>query len=526
MTSAKQGGTGPRLIVHLPFAWNTSATYGPGDTIYGLREGEKCILEVAGVNSGRVFIDEVEVSQSEHGRYEWTAAFFAGRVQIVVTSSDAGEAEYFASVGPSSEKVADEQFDAMVGEIQKFRASLLLGSSSAALAFDDSPGRNKLDTLVGLARLRLYAPGFLREVREICRAPHRSLLQAERRVSLARVKRLHPVALRVPLIAAAVAGQTSESPSLDLLHVATSTAVQTFDTPSNRALKALVTRLAAQVSTLLDTVVQGGLGGDSHEEESRRPRREHFLRHLLKETKVLLTREPFSSVSRLETSAASLTQISAQPAYSRAYRHGTRALLRGVEGARTIDHLHVSPTWGVYETWCFVHILSKLADRLDHFGWKAIRHGVVSAAESYELELSSGIRLEAHFQANFTAGAPPAKRAGWSLSRFRIPDIVIVVQSAGRLDFLVLDAKYRSKRDNVLEAMESAHIYHDSLRVRQQKPNFSVLLLPAEADVPHLEVDSFLFEHGVGTISQFSPGEPGVERCVDLIADWAMRDAP
>ncbi|WP_175805934.1 DUF2357 domain-containing protein [Burkholderia ambifaria] len=524
MTFVKHSGTGPSLVVHSPCGGGTSATYRPGDTIYGLRESERCIFEIDGVDNARIFVDDVEIRQGDDGRYEWTAAFFAGRVQIVVTSSAASEATYFAFVGPSTEKIADEQFDAMVREIQKFRASLLLGSSSAAMEFGDNAGSNALETLIRLARLRLYAPEFLREIRKICRAPHRSLLQAERRVSLARVKRLHPLALREPLIAAAVAGRTTESMSLDLLHVGTSTATPTFDTPSNRALKALLTRLAAQVSALLGAVAQGRLGGDPEEQKSRRPRREHFLRNLLTEAKALQTREPFCSVSRLETSAASLTQISAQPIYSSAFRYGTRALVRGVEGARSRDHLHVSPTWGVYETWCFVHILSKLAERVNHFDWRAIGHGVVSAAESYELELSSGIRIEAHFQANFTAGGPHSNRVGWSLSRFRIPDIVIVVRSASRLDFLVLDAKFRSKRDNVLEAMESAHIYHDSLRVRQQKPNFCALLLPAMADVPHLEADSFLLEHGVGTICHFSPGGPGVERCVDLIANWAVEN--
>ncbi|WP_341313497.1 DUF2357 domain-containing protein [Paraburkholderia sp. IMGN_8] len=522
MMFVKQGDTGPNLVVHSLCGGNTTAMYRPGDTIYGLRESEKCIFEIEDVDNARIFVDDVEVRQGDDGRYEWTADFIAGRVQIVVASSAASEAMYFAFVGPSTEKVADEQFDTMVGEIQKFRASLLLGSSSAAMEFGDDAGSNTLETLVRLARLKLYAPEFVREVRKICSAPHKSLLQAERRVSLARVKRLHPLALREPLIAAAVAGRTAESMSLDLLHVGTPTAMPTFDTPSNRALKALVTRLAAQASALLDAVAQSRLGGDLEEQNSRRPRRERFLRNLLAEAKALLTREPFSSVSRLETSAASLTQISTQPAYSSAFRHGTLALLRGVEGARSRDHLRVSPTWGVYETWCFVHILTKLAERFDHFDWKAIRHGALSAAESYELELGGGIRIEAHFQANFNAGGPPFNRVGWSLSRFRIPDIVIVVRSATRLDFLVLDAKFRSKRDNVLEAMESAHIYHDSLRMRQQKPNFCVLLLPSRADVPHLEADAFLLEHGVGTISHFSPGGQGVSRCVDLIANWAM----
>jgi hypothetical protein len=303
MNFENQGAEGPILLLHSPNGPSGPAVYGPGFTIVGLRECETCILEVVNVRNAKMFIDDVEVRQGENGLYEWTAAFFAGRVEIVVAPAPDKEIVYYAFVGPATEKVADEQFDAMVGEIRNFRASLLLGGSSAATAFGNDAGRSTLEDLVRLARLRIYAPNFLREVRSICRAPHRSLHQAERLVSLARAKRLHPLASREPRIAAIVAGRTVDSIPLDSLQVATSTAVPTFDTPCNRALKALVTRLGAQVAGLLDSVTQSRLGGDPEEQGLRRPRRERFLRRLLGEVKTLLTKEPFSSVSRIETSS-------------------------------------------------------------------------------------------------------------------------------------------------------------------------------------------------------------------------------
>lgn len=520
MTPRQVSIFGQRLRVHPVRGQSAPIEYLAGSAIEGLMECEKYELEVPDCQQSRVFVDDVEVPRNAHGRHEWSPAFYAGRVEIVVIVEADTETQFCAYIGPSSSKVTDEQFEAMVCEIREFRASLLLGTSSAAMAFGDSPVTSGLSNHLRLDRLRLHAPQFLRDIRAICQLPHRALCQIEGLVPLARVKRLSPFSLRDPRIAAIVSGQMPDSAEPDSLPVITAVPVQTFDTPSNRALKALLARVIAHAGELLVAVSQGKLGGDPEEQALRRLRRERFLSRLIDEAKVLLKQEPFWSVSRAETSAASLTQISAQPAYGRAYRRGTRALLRSIGGSPAGDPLRISPTWGVYETWSFVHLLANLSKLFGQSPWKAFSKGIVSAAESCVLELSDGTCIEAHFQANFTAGGPSSNRVGWSLSRLRIPDIVIVIRTATRLDFIVLDAKYRSKRDNILGAMESAHIYHDSLRLSRQRPAFCALLLPGVADVPSLDEDSFLFEHGVGTISGFTSGGVGVSRCIRLIAQW------
>lgn len=511
---------GVLLSVSLPGDRTPPATYAAGSLIVGLRECEPCQIEIVNARHVRLFIDDVEVRQNEHGRFAWTPTFFAGRIEIVVEIDQENEIAFHAVVGPSTSKVIDEQFDAMIDEIRSFRAALLLGSSSATTEFGSEFGPHAFEGLVLLARLKHFAPGFLRSLRAICRKPHRSILHDEHRIPLARAKRLHPLALREPRIAAIVAGRAIDAAPLDSLQVATPTAVQTFDTPANRALKALTIRLDARITDLLELVQESRLEGDITEQLLRRRRRAHFLSELLQGLRPVLAQEPFSSVSRVETSAASLTQISAQPVYSSAYRQGNRALLRGVDGANDQSHLYVSPTWGVYETWCFAHLLGRVAQSPGQSGWRVLRSGIVSAAESYELTLADGSLIEAHFQANFRSSHPEAGRQGWSLSRSRIPDIVFVLKREGACSFLVLDAKYRKHRENVLEAMESAHIYHDSLRVDLQRADFCALLLPGEPDVPHLEHEAFLIEHCVGTFSQFAPGKQGVERCVDFLIAW------
>lgn len=93
----------------------------------------------------------------------------------------------------------------------------------------------------------------------------------------------------------------------------------------------------------------------------------------------------------------------------------------------------------------------------------------------------------------------------WSISRQRIPDFVLKVECGGQLRFIVLDAKYRASRANVLEAMESAHIYQDSLRIGLRRPEGSLLIVPSSGGVVWLENSAFQEEHRVG-IHVLSPG--------------------
>ncbi len=64
--------------------------------------------------------------------------------------------------------------------------------------------------------------------------------------------------------------------------------------------------------------------------------------------------------------------------------------------------------------------------------------------------------------------------------------------------FVVFDAKYRSARASVLDAMESAHIYHDSLRWKGIKPDVSLLLIPRADEVMFLVSPTYHAAYGVG----------------------------
>ncbi len=86
----------------------------------------------------------------------------------------------------------------------------------------------------------------------------------------------------------------------------------------------------------------------------------------------------------------------------------------------------------------------------------------------------------------------------WSVSRERVPDLVFTIESSDGVRFVVLDAKYRTSRLNVLDAMASAHIYQDSLRIGSRRPEASLLLIPSGGGAPWLEDPAFQADNRVG----------------------------
>jgi hypothetical protein len=224
--------------------------------------------------------------------------------------------------------------------------------------------------------------------------------------------------------------------------------------------------------------------------------------------------------------AAGLTQVAANPTYSRAYSLGSRALDTGVYGEDSSELLHAAHSWGIYETWCYLHTVQEFA----HETGATVEEmspstAAVSSLLAHRLKLPGGIDLLFHFQALFPSGSASGGRVGYSISRERRPDVVVTREVGRERRWLVLDAKWRSGRDNVLQAMESAHIYHDSLRLSGRPPEAALLLLPGLAAVPSLEAPDFRAQHGVGAISQFAVKKSGTETLQELLCQFAVSGA-
>ena len=160
----------------------------------------------------------------------------------------------------------------------------------------------------------------------------------------------------------------------------------------------------------------------------------------------------------------------------------------------------MSPSWEIYERWCFLRVGQLLGEALPAWNWRRLKN------PTRWLGSCGGVEGELRLQPTFCTRAAETATM-WSISKERVPDLVLTVRQPDGIVFAVLDAKYRASRNNVLDAMESAHIYQDSLRIGSRRPEVSLLLVPSPGGADWLEQPTFHSEHLVG-VHPLSPGQP------------------
>jgi hypothetical protein len=232
---------------------------------------------------------------------------------------------------------------------------------------------------------------------------------------------------------------------------------------------------------------------------TRWPLRRDFLAQLAGRLSRCLRQAPWTAVTRPEITAAGLNAVSADPAYARAWGLGWRALRHGIEGDPSTDRLWVSPSWEIYERWCFIRLGRLLSAEAPEWDWT--RSEVPLRWFGRRGDEIAELRLQPTFRSR-----TPSAEGLWSVSKERVPDLILTVRGKDKVRFAVVDAKYRAARANVLDAMESAHIYQDSLRIGSERPVASVLLIPAAGGAPWLEEPTFHAVHRVGC-HPFSPAD-------------------
>jgi hypothetical protein len=333
-----------------------------------------------------------------------------------------------------------------------------------------------------------------------------------------RVDRLTTIAvLRSPAVAVLFTG-TEDAPTiapdgrLDIPVVE-----ETLDAAANRAMMALVLGLLRRVRALrerLQQVIDRERISDTRTSLSARwPARGQFLDDLKAHLTFLSRQSPFVDVRRAEITAAGLTAIAADPIYSRAWGRGWRAVRHGVDSGETVERLWVSPSWEIYERWCFLRVGQLLAAKLPAWNWHRLK------SPDRWVGSCPGRNGELRLQPTFRSQERETE-GRWSISGERVPDLVLTVHDADAVRFVVLDAKYRTSRSNVLDAMGSAHIYQDSLRIRSRRPDASLLLIPSAGGASWLEQRAFQLEHRVG-VHPFSPDDEHVlpEAVLNLLGE-------
>lgn len=443
--------------------------------------------------------------------WQWQPLFFAGEVTAELVSPDGCRVALFLlDVAPNPNKMGRETFGQMIRELLNSAPSLVIGTEPATVAIGDL-GTTE-DPWLAFARLRRYAPEFFRAIQQVRARPRRTLRVRRDSAALHHVRRVDrrtaTALLRSPAVALFLAdtGRTTAAfapdSRLDVPFIE-----DTLDAAANRAMLALVITLLRRTRVLRDRLqglVDRKPDSDTRTSlSSRWPARRLFLDDLAAQFKLLVRQSPFADVQRPEMTAAGLTAIATDPTYSRAWGRGWRALRHGIESGESTERLWVSPSWEIYERWCFLRVGQLLDATLPAWNWRRLE------SPDRWVGSSSGRHAELRLQPTFSARECETETM-WSISRERVPDLVLTVQDADAVRFVVLDAKYRTSRSNVLEAMGSAHIYQDSLRIGARRPDASLLLVPAVVDTNWLASPAFQQEHRVG-IHKFSPdGDPAL----------------
>lgn len=448
----------------------------------------------------------------------WSPGFFAGEVTAELVSPSGTSTLYLLDVAPDPTKIGRDVFQEMVQELLRDAPSLVIGSEPAASSIGDLGAEQ--DPWLEFARLRRHAPGFLKALSAIAVKPRRALVVRRTSEPLHRVRSVDRHTATALARSATVAALFTEKEATSLSgesRLNVPFVAETFDSSANRAMLALllaVSRRTRALEAKLEAMVE-------HERESdtrtalrgRWPARKEFLSKLGSRLTRLLRRPPWTAVTRAEVSAAGLNAVSADPIYARAWGVGWRALRHGIEGDGSIERLWLSPSWEIYERWCFVRLGRLLSTAAPDWNWRpcAQPHRYVG----HRAEQIAELRLQPTFRSRVSSS-----QGLWSISKERVPDLLLTVREGQNVRFAVLDAKYRASRVNVLDAMESAHIYQDSLRIHLQRPNASVLLIPAAGGAPWLEQTDFQMEHRVGC----HPFCPGAALSLPLVVLQLLKD--
>ena len=238
---------------------------------------------------------------------------------------------------------------------------------------------------------------------------------------------------------------------------------------------------------------------------SRLERRRRILARIERKMRFAERRSPFRDARRPELTGAGLTAVAAHPLYSRLWRVGWEALRRGASLLDPQDPLPLSPTWEVYERWCFVEIARLLGCWLPELTWT--RHAT-GRSWSWRGRGEDGLTVALHHQKTAPSTNGSDRRGLWSVSRECRPDLALVWTRGNSTGLVVLDAKYRIARDAILSGMaESSHLYHDALRWGSVRPEASLLLVPDAGAVPWLGDETYVRKHGVGALA-LRPGVP------------------
>ena len=427
--------------------------------------------------------------------------------------------DFTLDVGPHQQKLAPGSWDALIRELSDISLTLPWGMSPGAAA-----GRLVDDALVAvhpaiveqqlpllerlLQRLLADPPTLARRVRTV------RPLNLSRGADLRNVRWL----ARRPLELAGVRGEAPADalPNPRAMSDQPETLTST-DHPLTRYIVHLLRRVQARLAATARTLAaprHHGIPDDAVKAYAKE------LACRVEEANarigVVLKTPLFRVVPPEPISGAVLQALPDQPLFLAIHRYGRRLLNPGLAYAPGQDiYAALKNSYDLFE----ILVLYRLAAQLGTYLSADWTPGKVATIKEYDLEnrpedrtrwIWQGPhdqRLELTYQALFHSAEPAnASRPLASLSAQAVPDYVLALWKGDDIvSWLILDAKYRSGRKPVHDALGDIHRYRDSLRMGGTPAAGAYIIVPYLQDDAALYSEAhYLAVHRFGALVLYS----------------------
>lgn len=476
----------------------------------GFEERDTVTFHMPPAGPWTLWIDDEPLPPSDTG-WLWAPGFFAGEVTARLSRPDGAAYEYRLDVSPDRQKLGRDHFARLLKEVAADDPLLLAGDEPATLLTrSEQLSEDPLLALVSLARMRAHVGPFLRAITEVSRKPRTGLRQGRRQVPLQQARRLDLRSVRTALRSP---DTTSVLRNEGMAQLANPSALRfdvpvnevTLDTAANHCMRALLLAIRQRSRAIAELLIEMAKRQESDTRTSlmaRLPVRLELLERMAGEIAAVLRQQPWVELSRAEITAAGLTAVASDPAYARAFHLGWKALRTGIGGLGGEERLWLSPTWELFERWCFVRLAWQLRQMFPALHWERLTTPAESGRSLAEWRgTSGGLRVRLLLQQKFPSGDQKPCDQFQSISRQRFPDLVLTYEQHGDCRFVVLDAKYRRGRQAILEEMSVAHTYRDSLRWKGLRCQGAYLLLPAACEAEWLSEEGFRRTERVGALT-------------------------
>ena len=503
--------------------------FAEGDPInISVTEEDIAELEIEGFG-----IEDKKVSRSDNMLTTgWTyfPKTFAGLSRFRVTCGDLC-ASIDVDIAPSENKLGKEAFLDLIDELEARIPGLPWGVSpghfrsafskrSAMIARPRVIEAFLEDLKKALRGLRFDPLLYSRQEREI------------RRMSYTRRPDIQTVQHLAQSPQAAVTWHSMvRAKEVDLLPIKINQAVSriTHDHPVTRYLVWLLRRLLKDLEILgqyLDKAKMDRAGGIGDQGRAYCNMLSEKLAPVFKLLRESLNRPPLLGLKPSPLNESAAQALFDHPPSLRLHRIARRMMARGLIPNRDGGTLvGLRETWELYEYLVLFRMAEGLAQHLGtDWNWKSVSNPDLrllrEAPSMGTIRIENGgQRIELRTQVKCPRAPGNSSEGFSSLSQKREPDYVLAVfdEESELVSWVILDAKFRTKKQYVLSSLGNIHVYRDSLRWHSKPPAAAFAIIPKIVEGTALYASQdYHDEHQFGVLH--CPLEPDEEWLRPVIA--------